>query len=416
MKKFLTFSVLFFFVFMCFSCKKNESDEHKHTFEYIQYESGHFKHYTCGCSSSEIVQAHNDDNNDKMCDVCGYNIINLNPGKISDDLVRNFKTAYANSISEYVESINMDQIRIADYFGQIGNAHIVSIKSSYYGKYPNGVYGNIVEKMQFRYDTGNKVYLIYNDKLFTAKEAYERNIIDFNGLCKVFGIHTSKLTTFNAQAYYTLDEYIKNQYKEEADLYTLAGYYGEYNSYYAVSYSYSGMQACVTFEERSNNLLFGYGYQSSRIRFINNSEMYSINQALSQNIITDEDVYDIFEIHTGSEEVSGNLIKELLTPAYELCLKYEADFNRKITFDSFSLKEYYGKYGESYIYSLDTTCWIISNTSATEEELDIMRYGFSEMAYVLNNGKLYTLDKAIELGIIESSVEDEIMAKYYGYF
>lgn len=144
MEKYLTYLLLVFSVFMCFSCG---DINHTHSFEYIQYEECHFKQYTCGCPSPEIAEVHYDDNNDNMCDACNYNIINLNPGKISDELVQIFKTAYADSISEYVESIDMDQIRIADYFGQIGNTHVVSIKSSYSGKYPNGAYGNTVEKM-----------------------------------------------------------------------------------------------------------------------------------------------------------------------------------------------------------------------------------------------------------------------------
>lgn len=38
------------------------------------------------------------------------------------------------------------------------------------------------------------------------------------------------------------------------------------------------------------------------------------------------------------------------------------------------------------------------------------------MAYVLNDGKLYTLDKAIELGVVEASVREVVKAKYYGYY
>ena len=61
----------------------------------------------------------------------------------------------------------------------------------------------------------NLIYgIIYNDKLYTAKEAYEQNIIDLNALCVVFGIHTSGLETFNEKDYNAVKGYINNKFKE----------------------------------------------------------------------------------------------------------------------------------------------------------------------------------------------------------
>lgn len=54
-------------------------DTHEHTWEYIQYETGHFKQFTCGCPSSDIIGEHCDNDGNLFCDVCGYNIYPLIP-------------------------------------------------------------------------------------------------------------------------------------------------------------------------------------------------------------------------------------------------------------------------------------------------------------------------------------------------
>ena len=46
--------------------------EHEHTFKYVQYETGHFKQYTCGCPSPDIMGEHYDNDEDCYCDVCGF--------------------------------------------------------------------------------------------------------------------------------------------------------------------------------------------------------------------------------------------------------------------------------------------------------------------------------------------------------
>ena len=49
-----------------------EEIQHEHTFKYIVYETGHFKQYTCGCPSPDIMAMHIDINRDGICDECGY--------------------------------------------------------------------------------------------------------------------------------------------------------------------------------------------------------------------------------------------------------------------------------------------------------------------------------------------------------
>ena len=49
--------------------------EHEHTFgEYQGYESGHFREYTCGHATPEIMEMHSDENGDGYCDLCSYKL------------------------------------------------------------------------------------------------------------------------------------------------------------------------------------------------------------------------------------------------------------------------------------------------------------------------------------------------------
>jgi len=40
-----------------------------------------------------------------------------------------------------------------------------------------------------------------------------------------------------------------------------------------------------------------------------------------------------------------------------------------------------------------------------------MKYGFSAVAYVLNDGKIYTLEQAVNYDIITEEVKNEILTK-----
>lgn len=92
MKKISYILVLIFSLVILASCDKekdiinNDSSHNKqdinqdcyshteHTFEYIAYEQTHFKQFTCGCPSPEIVEGHYDNDNDILCDACGYSL------------------------------------------------------------------------------------------------------------------------------------------------------------------------------------------------------------------------------------------------------------------------------------------------------------------------------------------------------
>jgi len=388
---------------------------HVHTWGDWQYdELEHWREYDCGHNALANKAKHVDADEDGFCDECGYALSALTKGELTEEMAQIFKDAYFEPIAQ-VPTVDYNGIEIINYFGTIREVHLVSYRTPYYDTYPNGAYIDIVENMEFRYDRTQKVYLIYNEKLYTAKEAYEMNIINFNELCKVFGIHTSGLATFNADIYYKLDRQMKALYEVESYLYLLTKYYGEYGDYTAVSYHYRGGQAAATAQDCVNNLLFSYGYSSDYIRFMNEEKTYSIQTALTNNIITKENLYDIFEIHTASDNVDENLVRQLLTPAYEMSLKYKEYFYETFTFDSFYLSKYYGKYGDNYVFALSAP-WIKSNAPIPEEDMDMMAHGFADIAYVLRDGKIYSLYSGILLGIFDKSYEVEILAKYYGYY
>ena len=378
---------------------------HVHAFVWHSDENGHSSQCACGTISEE-ASAHTDSQPDGYCDVCNY------PLAVPIDLPEMFITAYANAFPQEMQ-IDRNNIQVTEYYGMIGDAHIVSMDSSYLDEaYPNGVYIESVEGMQFRYDRSYKVYIIYNETLFSAKAAYENKIIDFNSLCKIFGLHTAKLSTFNAEAYRAIKATLESQCND-ADRYELGRYYGEFNGFYAISLNFLGGQAAVCFEENVNHLYFEYGYQSNRIRFMNGMESYTLNAAFERGIITQADLYNLFEIRTKSQTIDEALVTQLLTPAYELCLKYKDDFNREVVFERFYLSKYYGQYGDCHIYALRSSCYLSGHTSATAEEREVIGIGFSDIAYVLNDGKLYTLEQALDQGIITQEIYDEILDKYY---
>lgn len=71
MKKIIICLLLIFSTFMLIGCN---GENHEHTFKYISYEETHFKQYTCGCPSSEIIELHSDSDIDFICDICAYSL------------------------------------------------------------------------------------------------------------------------------------------------------------------------------------------------------------------------------------------------------------------------------------------------------------------------------------------------------
>lgn len=66
---------ILFFALLCLSLfTACDEIDHEHTYEYIPHEAGHFKQYTCGCPSPDILEEHYDRDGDLLCDACKLQI------------------------------------------------------------------------------------------------------------------------------------------------------------------------------------------------------------------------------------------------------------------------------------------------------------------------------------------------------
>ena len=57
---------------------------HEHTCKLVGNEAGHQTVYTCGCPSPDIMELHNDNNGDYICDVCGWSMDGILPEIVPD--------------------------------------------------------------------------------------------------------------------------------------------------------------------------------------------------------------------------------------------------------------------------------------------------------------------------------------------
>lgn len=74
MKKIFAFTLIIFSLVACLaSCDQwTPENEHEHTYEWVTSKETHFKQYTCGCASPDVAEVHLDDDGDLYCDVCNY--------------------------------------------------------------------------------------------------------------------------------------------------------------------------------------------------------------------------------------------------------------------------------------------------------------------------------------------------------
>ena len=320
----------------------------------------------------------------------------LKSEELTEDLKNTFVSAYIKSISHKIETVDENNIIINKYYGTIGKAHIVSMYDKYSEVYPNDAYTEKIKNFEFSFTYTTNTYVIFDGVLYTPKQAFEEKIINFSDLCLLFGLHTSGLDTFTKNDYDNIMNVINDK-----ELNLISKYYGKYNGHCAVSMFYLGLQTEVVFEETHEGITFSYGTFSSRIRLISENGEHTIKTALENNVITKEDLYDLFEMHTKSAEINDQIIETILTAAYNLCLKYKEDFMKEVKYEDCELYKYYGKYDDSYIFDIHSYNWInFTKTDATEEEIIILQYGFSAGPYVLNNGVIYTLYGAVNKGII----------------
>lgn len=325
---------------------------------------------------------------------------------LTEELSIMFKTAYKKSIEFKNLDIDDNDITILNYFGTIGQSHIVSIENNQLRLYPHDIQKEKVKNMEFRYDLKDKVYVINENTLYTPKQAYELKIINFDNLCLLFGLNTSGLDTFCEEEYNVVK---KAMNLSKDGVYELKQYYGKFNDHVVARFNFLGGQAAAAFDETYFNLRFCYGYITGRLMVMKDNNAYTLEEAIKNNILSKQDIYDLFELHTDSEEISEDMIKFLLEKPYQLSLKYNDDFMEDVTFDSFALDKYYGKYDNNYIFLANTYNWINhTKTEATEEELEILKYGISSKILVINDGVLYTLNQAKNKEIISLEIIEKI--------
>lgn len=332
----------------------------------------------------------------------------LKSEELTEDLKNTFVSAYVKSLTHEIETVDENNIFIDKYYGTIGKAHIVSMHDNYSDVYPNDAYIEKIKNLEFGFIYTTNTYVIFNGVLYTPKQAFEEKIINLSDLCLLFGLHTAGLDTF------TINDYNNIMSHFGSGSNSISVYYGKYNGYCAVTLSYSGMQAAVIFEENYHGLTFSYGYQSSRIRLINKGAKYTLDTALENNVISKENLYDLFEMYSKSAEINDQIIEKILTAAYNLCLKYKDNFWGELKFEDLGLTKYYGKHGASHIFDMESSNLItFPEAELTSSEKVILQWGFNTGPYVLNNNVLYTIYGALDKGIITEELCDQLSIKYF---
>ena len=121
MKKLLA---LCFTVVLCLCCLASCELIHtalkigEHSYEYIAYETGHYKQYTCGCPSPDIMGEHYDHDGDWKCDACGYvlSIIDLNS-------VAQVVLDYEQAFKDEVDKLNTEHPEYIYYYHPVDKVY-----------------------------------------------------------------------------------------------------------------------------------------------------------------------------------------------------------------------------------------------------------------------------------------------------
>ncbi len=80
MKKALSLLIAIILAIVCLASCDEGVTHLGHKYKYIPYEQGHFKQYTCGCPSPDILEEHYDRDSDLFCDACGHVVSNPSCG------------------------------------------------------------------------------------------------------------------------------------------------------------------------------------------------------------------------------------------------------------------------------------------------------------------------------------------------
>lgn len=313
-----------------------------------------------------------------------------NDVKLTAELEDAFKDAFLNAALEEDSSYDSERVKILDYYGTIGKAHVVR----FVGRCPGKNTYSKIEGMEFI--SSGTVYLIYKDTLYTIESAYEEKIINFDNLCRLFGINCSGKDTFNKKTYNKLYDQFKSENPEDYDQYELLGYYGEYNGYSVVRYDFMGVKSAAIVWEYCHNLKFKHGHSSNTYSVMDGkNNTVSLSRAYENGILTLENVIDLFEKHTSSADLSESLLNDVLSSIENMCENYPIE--EKFTY-GYSIDKYYGQYGDVHIFYLD----IIFR--AENHDMLLNPRG----PRVFDGENIYTMDEALELGLITEEIKYQI--------
>ena len=309
--------------------------------------------------------------------------------ELSPELESTFLDAFLQSALEKEKTFDISQIKILNYYGTIGKAHIVQFNRAC----PTQSSGARIENMDFR---GRNVYIVHKNTLYSIENAYEQKIINFDNLCRLFGIIFSGKDTFNKEKYEKLQQQFKRNNPDDYDMYELLGYYGEYNGYSVVRYDYMGMKYAAIAWEYCHAFKFKHGHYSNvYIVMDGENNMFSLNQAYENGILTLENVMDLFEKHTSSADLSESLLNDVLSCIENVCENYPIE--EKFTY-GYSIDKYYGQYGDAHIFDLD----IIFRA----ENYDMLSWWNGP--YVFDGETIHTMDEAVERGLITEEIKSQI--------
>ena len=124
MKKLLFLLLIVAIVICLASCDWFEikpDDEHEHTWEYVQYETGHFKQFTCGCPSPDIMGEHCDNDGDYVCDACGY-LFNLSG-------VAQIVLDYEQKLRDELDKLHAEHPEYNFYYHPVDEVHCTFVLS-----------------------------------------------------------------------------------------------------------------------------------------------------------------------------------------------------------------------------------------------------------------------------------------------
>lgn len=337
------------------------------------------------------------------CDETELNKEDLN---ITDELTLLFKSAYANSIKDSIDNANLDEINILEFYGKINDAYVVSMDNdiTYNNKsriIPYDIYDEDVENMRFSYYGYRKpIYLIKDGNLYTIKQSYENNIINFNEVCLLFGIQTSGLETFSEKDHNILKESMTLWNSKLGDNYKLRTYYGEYGDYIVVDYN-TLIVFGVASSKTISNFMFTYGYSDMAIRVINKSEVLSLSDAYNRAIINEEELYEIFTSYSRSAKIDKKLVDMLLSIVYDFLNGIKDDLQTVPDINKIYLERYYGNHFGYEMFSFETDYKLKTNSeNPLIDKFVSLKYGFGE-TILYKDGEMIPLVYAVENGIID---------------